>query len=490
MKHIKQISIISLLFMLTSLSYGELKISADIESYTSIELKEGNIPFNYQLLKINFSNPLDDNTTLFGSTGIRNIGLSPSNYNIVEMGSITTIYPFELYIDEAYLTKRNFIIENLDFTLGKQRIAWGKADKINPTDVLNPIELYSLNDFGKKYPTLALNLIYYLPNLNNYSIQLVLEPYSCPARLSSFFTKDIGKRMTAPIRESLQKSFGSVTIDDNWNSLIESAPYNITNGIIGAKFSGSIVGFDFSISGVSRLNDMPVADRLDMEGTLNIDMLTSSTNYVMGTKSYNMHYYRETILGFDIAKDLDFILAWLEASIVFPPDIKSKAITSNTVFVYTGGPVITNFQTVTNEETLLKDPYVKLVLGFDKNFDGGWYINMQYIHGFYMERGYEDERLQDYLMGAIEKSFFDDKFKIRLTGTLNINNLSEAFKANDFFNYTAEHYSIMGGLEFTYIPLPGIETTLGIMGIDGKENTTLGSFLDYDVVYLSLKGSF
>jgi len=41
------------------------------------------------------------------------------------------------------------LTSTLDIRIGRQRIAWGTADKLNPTDNLNPDDLEDIFDFGK-----------------------------------------------------------------------------------------------------------------------------------------------------------------------------------------------------------------------------------------------------------------------------------------------------------------------------------------------------
>ena len=47
-------------------------------------------------------------------------------------------YPTDLSLWEAYVDIYSFLFPSLDLRIGKQRLAWGTADKLNPTDNLNP----------------------------------------------------------------------------------------------------------------------------------------------------------------------------------------------------------------------------------------------------------------------------------------------------------------------------------------------------------------
>ncbi len=79
-----------------------------------------------------------------------------------------------LDLDEAYL---DYYAPNFDFRLGKQRLNWGTALQLNPTDVINPS---NINDpLGEKLPVYLLNLDYYLSD--TWQVTGVYAPFFTPA---------------------------------------------------------------------------------------------------------------------------------------------------------------------------------------------------------------------------------------------------------------------------------------------------------------------
>ncbi len=64
---------------------------------------------------------------------------------------------------EALVRVPNFLVGPLDVTIGKQRIPWGTADGLNPTDRFNAFDLSDLTDFTARVPTWAARLEYYAP---------------------------------------------------------------------------------------------------------------------------------------------------------------------------------------------------------------------------------------------------------------------------------------------------------------------------------------
>ena len=105
---------------------------------------------------------------------IRNFGL-PKVYSASDLYNKGIIDPIDIEIREAYLELYGFLFKNLDVKIGRQRISWGTADRLNPTDNLNPYDLEDILDFGRHRGSYAINLNYYLTN--NISLQAVYIPF-------------------------------------------------------------------------------------------------------------------------------------------------------------------------------------------------------------------------------------------------------------------------------------------------------------------------
>ena len=56
------------------------------------------------------------------------------------------IQPSRLEIYEGYIDIYGLLLDNLDMRIGKQRIAWGTADKLNVVDNLNPDDFEDILD--------------------------------------------------------------------------------------------------------------------------------------------------------------------------------------------------------------------------------------------------------------------------------------------------------------------------------------------------------
>ncbi len=491
---------IFILLMITG-SFHALDVSGNFSTETRFSLTNGDYLFNQENGSLKFEQQVDDN--LYGMAKLafkyydnpHGNTTYNSTLNADELSSLYSLQPLEISLDEAYFTYMNFIVEKLDLTAGKQRITWGTADRLNPTDILNPNDYSDPFDFGKKIPVPAVNLVYHFPALES-SLQLVFEPYSSAARQNCMMINQLRSGLYAGIISNM--NMGVTTFQDasaGW--LYEKAltpEPNLSNFAAGVKLAGVIGGFDLSVNYVTRMNNMPYVMEVNLD--TKTELLLSpglATNVSIDSKAYTLGFYRENEVGFDFSKDTGFMLVWGEAAVTFPGEQKTVTKINNTLIIDAPLPGAGSyFMPQTNEAVVISnEAYVKYTVGCDKSFEGGWYINFQYNHGFFNERGNAGpERLQDYFLIRLEERLLSDKLKFALTGFADINNLGDAFKADDFGAYVRDNSGILGQFSIAYSPDPSVTVETGVYGIDGTDNTSLGEMKDYDMVYIKFDYSF
>jgi hypothetical protein len=460
-----------ILVFLPNLSSG-LDIKGQVAAEVRYALEDGELLFNQETGSLGLEGNVNEN--LFVKTSMRikyfNNPWSPQGFSSSltanELGTIYAVQPVEITLDEAYFLYTDFLFPGLDLTVGKQRISWGTADKLNPTDCLNPLDFSDPFDFGRKLPTLAFNLTYYFPELEgileNSFLQLVFEPYSAIARENLLIKEKREEGMASGFLSQGLVYDPGCTFSDKVNT----PSLNIKNYLLAGKLGGTLAGFDLGLSYTIRINDLPYIR------TISIDAVPNIT-----AQEYTLSYYREHIVGFELAKDLGFVLAWAEAAVFFQEEHKSTTLMN-------GLPVA-------SAKTVWAEPYVKYTVGFDKSLSGGFYINLQYCHGFFGERGNKGpERLEDYLLLRLEFLTLDDKLKFGLTGLGNINNIYEAFEANDFGDYLSDYYAFLAGFDVEYLPTPNLSIKAGFLLFDGKKTTTLGQYKDMDLFFVKCEYSF
>jgi hypothetical protein len=388
-----------------------------------------------------------------------------------ELGFLYSVFPVEISVEEAYFSYGNFIMEGLDLSVGKQRITWGAADVLNPTDLLNPLDLSDPMDFGRKMPSIALNLTYTPPMLDGF-IQLVYEPYSQVALLNPSIIGTLSRRLYSEVAARF------IDATSAWESETVQAPeYDPASFAFGAKVGASIAGFDMSANYVTRINDMPFVTGVDLYATLGLPPLT------LNSRSYSLGYYREHEAGFDVVKDLGFVLAWAEVGVFFPEEKLTRIRT-----------FVTGTETLLDEISAVAvsgEPYVKYTAGVSQRIGGIFYFNLQYNHGFFTERGNTGpERLQDYALLRLELSLLSDTIVFGATGIGNVNTLYDAFTAGDPAGFFADNYGVMGGLDFQYNPSLNLAVKLGVMFFEGTDTATLGLWRDNDLFSAAFEVKF
>lgn len=143
---------------------------------------------------------------------------------------------------------------------------------------------------------------------------------------------------------------------------------------------------------------------------------------------------------------------WGEVALFFPEEIKS------------GSDII-----------LSDEPYLKYTLGMDYTFRGGIYLEAQFVHGFFTERGRGN--LNNFLIAKIEKKYLNDELTLSLAGSLEAKDIGESYGTSIF-------------PEVSYRPRDNLELTAGVYIFNGKSGTLLGSLSDQDQVSLRVKMNF
>ena len=107
-----------------------------------------------------------DAARLHAEAWVRSAGLSPSSLGSTGgLFSTGSTAPVSLDLREAYFELNGFIFPNVDLKIGRQRIAWGTADKLNVTDNVNPLDLSDPWDFGQHLGSDGVQLNVYLDGL-------------------------------------------------------------------------------------------------------------------------------------------------------------------------------------------------------------------------------------------------------------------------------------------------------------------------------------
>ena len=459
MKKLNLFAVIIVLVISESVIYAQddynLKISGSLLTDERFLLTDKNDwAWNENRLTLKLDKKITSRSKFYSEVWLRNIGL-PNITSSADLYNKGIVDPVNFELREAYVQVFGFLSKNLDVTVGRQRIVWGTADKLNPTDNLNPYDLEDILDFGRNRGSDAINLNYYFNN--NFSLQGVYIPIFQPANMPiGIYANALTPEMELPQGMVLNE----------FSDTILMPRYNLAqSSTAGLKFKGFVKGVDFSLSYVWGYDGLPFATRntfipVDAFGSININS--------------QLTFSRTHILGVDMATSIGGFGLWAEAA-AFIPD-KNVIMTNDFSAFYPASPV-----PVTIDSLLLdsSEPYVRFVLGGDYNFSDGSYVNFQYMHGFINERG--QGNLNDYFFARYEKKFFNEKLKIAPIGG--------GFIVTDW-NNIKDNYTILFVPEIAYQATDNVEMSLSAAIIDGKGSGVFSNLNNFDMLMFKLKYSF
>jgi hypothetical protein len=425
----------------------EVKWNGYLQTDNRLRLK-GDNDFSWQEYRLDLKIEVKPSAKahFYSEVWLRSFGF-PSAQTSSDLVDKNKVSPLNLDFREAYVDLYGFLFDNLDIRIGRQLVAWGTADKLNPTDNLNPDDLEDLWDFGRHLGSDGLKASFYL---KDYTFSLIYIPIFTPAVLPR------GDWASA-LSPSMELPTGLIL--GNLSDKIITPKNNFKeSSITGVKISKNLFGYDFSLSYVYGRDDLPLVRKVTFTPTTTRGEVDIESELI---------YPRLHIAGIDMAGAIANIGVWAEAAVFFPEEVN----------------MITDLSALgmgTQESIALDDkPYVRYVVGADYTFKNGIYINGQYLHGFIHERG--NGNLNDYFMFGLEKKFFNDKLKIApITGGIVISD----------FKDIKNNYALILSPEITYYPVDNAEISLGARWIDGKNTTSFGRVKDKDELYLKLKYSF
>ncbi len=386
-----------------------------------------------------------DKTHFYSELWVRALGF-PDIQNTADLGDNTALRPLRLDLREAYIDIYGFLSSDIDVRIGRQRIAWGTGDKINPTDNLNPYDLEDIWDFGRHLGSDGMLATFYL---GDQTLSAAVLPLFTPAVLPSGEWSSI---LATPIDVPgliVRAVNDSIIMPEN--SIRETFK-------TGLKIKRQIAGYDVSLSYTYGLDDLPIAQRAIIIPTAEIGEVDVYTE---------LFYPKRHICGFDVSGAIGDVGVWAEAAMFLPEQVTLKTDLS-----------ALGMGTV--ETVLIEDePYVKFLGGMDYTFKNGFYVNLQYLHGFVHERG--REQLEDYLL-------FGSEFKI-LNNRIKITPIAGAVTVTDFSDI-GSNYALVYAPEVSYRPMDNAELSLGTRLIEGSDNTVFGQLKENDEIYVKVKYSF
>ncbi len=357
-------------------------------------------------------------------------------------------FPNSITVWEAFARVPEFLVGPLDLTIGKQRIQWGTADGLNPTDRFNAYDLSDLTDFTARAPVWAVRAEYYASP--EWRIEGVWTPTAHGPLLS--------REMEGLFAAGVGSPSGSVR---SWEQHFEPPSRALRNSQLGLRVAGLVQGLDVSVSYFRGPDVVPTIRK--------VAFLRPDTGASGGT--FDAHVWsvlpHSQVLGADVATEWRGVGLWAEGALVFPEEI--VLVTD----------VITGSDSVRDQVTATEGrPYATWTIGGDYRFPGGWYLNLQWAHGIFLERG--AAQLHDYLIGKLEYRVFREAVTVSLEGVVEVAQWSTWSEHTGYGVYPQIEYS----------PVDNLAVALGGLVAGGGDGALFGRLDDMDQLYLRVEASF
>jgi len=458
------------LFILSSLYGADIDFSGRIKLFSSVFLsrnlegeyfshEEGEFAYKRLETRLQLGGNLSDNISYFmrfdafsHPDALFSVDTFPQSSIL---GTPSEAEPFETSLYEGYLKASDFLFQGLDLSVGKQRVQWGTADKVNVVDNLNPVDFANFFTFDPDYfaerrPQTALNLEYYISEVSKLQFVWLLS------------------RQHAPLPAGFSEMISSGA---NVSQLyVEKDEPLIENTNLGIRFSTVLFNTDLALSYYKGNFPLPVLYGVSLGGAEGND--------------HHYKYPEKNVFGLELSGEIYSIGFWAEGAYVRPEKIKAFV----DIPVFSAGQV----QFVRQKYPLFAEGYFKYVLGFDYTLGvgNGIYLNAQFLHGFFDERDYSSEyeeifgyrsgmffgEIEDYIIARAEYKMLNGDLKIEFGEMIEFADKGTAVSFLPSLEYRAlDHLIFQAGAFFV---------------TGGEQNTKFGTFKEDKLFYFTFKINF
>ncbi|MDD3876053.1 MAG: hypothetical protein PHT69_05495 [Bacteroidales bacterium] len=427
---------------------------------TRFNVYEKNKSFNWQEYRLSLTPEIKvgNKSRFYAEIWARSLRF-PHVDNYLSLSDKTMVSPLDIDLREAYFDVYDFIIPGLDLKVGRQRNAWGTADKLNPTDNLNPYDLEDIWDFGRHLASNGISLSYYV---SDFTLSTVLIPVFNPslapdASLISLIMPEVDFPETTIFNNNLMY----LKYRQIKDSLI-LPERTLENSVYGFRIEKPFGVFNTSVSYMTGKDFLPAPFKTQIvPAVIQTDTITIDVHS-------DLTFSKLQVIGADFAGSVFNLGVWAEAGLFIP-----EKVTNKTQMQLMGITLMEQDSIVIDDK-----PYIKYVGGLDYTFSNGSYLNFQYMHGFFHERRLD---LHNYMILAFDIPLFNSKLKIAPCNS---------FIQFKDFNSIKDDYAFVVMSELNYLGTDNLRISLGSRIIEGKGKSNFGKLKNHDTVYLKFNYSF
>ena len=375
-------------------------------------------------------------------------GFNEAN-NLPALADRNKVDPYSFQLDQAYIATRGLPFSWLDIKAGRMQQTWGSATVFNQVDFINSRDFYDPMDYTRKvpnemvevdlYPTswLTLKAVWvpvFKPGMLPPSTALAFGVgHDSRGCLTSFPAPPLDPAQNQGLAAvfsnvdpcSLNFATPQVNLYMPRNTFTESqialrAELAFDNLAVNATYYRGRFGFPVAYNAVATTN-------FNEKNPSKIDVAYTA----------EVIYPRMQVAGLDFTYSADWMLnigLSGEIALIFPEQINFG--------LRAYGPDGSKAYEASGVNVAAK-PFVKATVGLDYTFTKWLYANVMYLRGFFDE--FNDRYgVHNYVVAAAELKFRNDSLMLRLSGILNVDDLSNV--ANP---------------QLTWVIAPGLEALAG-----------------------------
>jgi len=322
---------------------------------------------------------------------------------IIKYSDSSAPSPFMIIPKEIYIGAYD-LIPQLDIRTGRLIVNWGSSDMFSPLDNFNPSSPgISFTDISGKSGVWAVDATYYFNDITY--LQTICLPHFVPSFISEEYEKQLYLSMFSPL-------FQAQGIEINSVNITHAFPENPVWGI---KLGRSFTSFDAAISYYNGyyLNAYPET----------IQPVPDTSGIAL---NLGLGYPEKSVFGFEFQGDF--------------PGIEGATLRGDLAYII---PQPWQVQ----GEDILKDPYIKAVIGADYTTSFDLYLNVGFIWGFAFEEG---DQCSPYISLNARKELEDSKLTPSYLGIISlqdgsmVNSVGASYGFTDDFSITLSYVSVLG----------------------------------------------
>jgi hypothetical protein len=358
--------------------------------------------------------------------------------------------PYRLEAHAAYIDVYK-ILPKLDLRIGRQVVVWGTADKFNPTNVVNTLDLSDPLLFGKAIANDMIRLDF--NPIGDLIVTAVWVPIFRPAQLPRTAPLALTQvQRPAPVQED--------SIREHLGALALAMPPNLIN-VFAMQPDPSIQNSQVAVRVGWRIPKIDVdVSAMYYYGRFGIPTPSFTVNAANSVVNALVMWPRMQVVGLDFAGSIEKLKGlgyWFEGGVYFPQKITYGIYNDS----FGGHDPVTFVQDATNPNnynvkigypeamrgTVIPDtPFLKLTVGLDYSWNKYVYTNLQYVHGFIDEFGAGKQcyalpgegpggatrceaRIGEYLVAGADVKLFNDALLLRFFGAFKLPHVDDLMGA-------------------------------------------------------------